>query len=373
MAALAACLLSASEVRAQAASEIDYADPSAWLCLPDRTGDACDIDLTTTVVQADGSTAIESWESNPDAPIDCFYVYPTVSTDTTVNSDMTPDPAELNVIRQQFARFGSVCRTYAPMYRQTTLAGLRAGLGTRTNYEDVRAAFHHYLDRHNQGRGFVLIGHSQGSYILRDLIAAEIDGTPLRQQLVSAILAGATVSVPWGREDGGHFENIAECETATDTGCLVAFASYRLTSPPPVNARFGRVTEPGLSGSCVSPGALLGKGSALHAYLDASGQTIVGRQRPGAWTESGPSISTPWVSVPGLLTGQCARTSDTHFLAIEIHGDPSDPRVDDIIGDLGSGDRIALDWGLHLVDMNLVMGDLIELVRRQGEAWTTGR
>jgi hypothetical protein len=38
---------------------------------------------------------------------------------------MLPDAAALNVIRQQFARFGSKCRLYAPMYRQVTLVGLR--------------------------------------------------------------------------------------------------------------------------------------------------------------------------------------------------------------------------------------------------------
>src|SRR6185436_2140211 len=98
-------------------------DP-AWLCKPGRT-DACSVDLAATIVKADGSFAREEWKGDPNAPIDCFYVYPTVSTDQTPLSDMTADPAELNVVRQQFARFGSACRPYAPMYRQVTLVGLR--------------------------------------------------------------------------------------------------------------------------------------------------------------------------------------------------------------------------------------------------------
>ena len=106
----------------------DYADEKNWLCRPGRKGDACDVDLTTTVVAADGTLTRETWAANPKAPIDCFYVYPTVSTDTGRFSDMTADPAETNVIHQQFARFGSKCRTFAPMYRQLTLAGLRQRL-----------------------------------------------------------------------------------------------------------------------------------------------------------------------------------------------------------------------------------------------------
>ena len=103
----------------------DYADPKSWLCRPGQTGSACDIDHTTTVVAADGTLTKETWTADPNAPIDCFYVYPTVSTDPTPNSDMTADPAETNVIKQQFARFASKCRPYAPLYRQITLAGLR--------------------------------------------------------------------------------------------------------------------------------------------------------------------------------------------------------------------------------------------------------
>src|SRR5262245_42661107 len=67
----------------------DYSKPESWLCRPGRTDDACAVDLTTTVVKADGTLTRETWSANPNAPIDCFYVYPTVSNDSTPNSDMT--------------------------------------------------------------------------------------------------------------------------------------------------------------------------------------------------------------------------------------------------------------------------------------------
>jgi len=113
----------AQPAAAEAVKPNDYGDAKNWLCRPGRKGDACDIDLTTTVVAADGTLTRETFTANPTAPIDCFYVYPTISTDPTDNSDMTADPAETNVVAQQFARFGSVCRTYAPLYRQLTLVG----------------------------------------------------------------------------------------------------------------------------------------------------------------------------------------------------------------------------------------------------------
>jgi alpha-beta hydrolase superfamily lysophospholipase len=111
---------------------------------------------------------------------------------------MNSDPAEVNVIHQQIARFGSKCRVYAPMYRQITLAGLgRLLTGTLgsgvtidhgPHYDDVRDAWNYYLEHDNKGRGYVLVGHSQGSYILAELISQEIDGKPIEARMISAIL-----------------------------------------------------------------------------------------------------------------------------------------------------------------------------------------
>ena len=143
----------------------DYGDPKTWLCRPGRTDDACAIDHTTTIVAADGTLTRETWKVDPNAPVDCFYVYPTISTDPTPNSDMTADPAELNVIKQQFARLGSKCRPYAPLYRQVTLAGLQrllaggggGALERGVQYDDVRDAWNYYLTHDNNRRGFVLV------------------------------------------------------------------------------------------------------------------------------------------------------------------------------------------------------------------------
>ena len=58
----------------------DYAKPESWLCLPGRQ-DACASDQTTTIVEADGKTSIETFKAASAPAYDCFYVYPTVSTD----------------------------------------------------------------------------------------------------------------------------------------------------------------------------------------------------------------------------------------------------------------------------------------------------
>src|SRR5438093_11074630 len=88
-----------------AAEKNDYGDGRTWLCRPGRT-DACTIDLNTTIVAADGTLTREPFTALPNPAIDCFYVYPTVSTDPSANSDMNIDAAERGVVRAQFARFG---------------------------------------------------------------------------------------------------------------------------------------------------------------------------------------------------------------------------------------------------------------------------
>ena len=369
-----ASLFIASSVNAQDAGPNDYAEGSTWLCRPGQQ-DACAVDLSTTVIAADGMISLEGWSSDPSAPIDCFYVYPTVSTDQSTNSDMTPDAAELRVIEQQFARFASVCRPYAPSYRQVTLVGLMAtfaGGGPRDleqglAYNDVRDAFQHYLEYDNGGRGFVLLGHSQGSYILTRLIRDEIEGHPVQDQMISAFLLGSTVTVAAGQDTGGSFQNIPLCRSAGQTGCVITYASFRSTVPPPQNTLFGQTLEPTLTGACTNPAALGGGSSETHAYLSSGGATIAGPRRTSPWVLSGAAVETPFVSVPGLLSAECTSNEHATYLEITVHGDPSDDRVDDIVGD------ITPQWGLHLVDVNLAMGDLVQIVQEQTAAWEERR
>jgi len=333
------------------------------------------------VITPDGQFTRETWTSDPNAPIDCFYVYPTVSTDPTPNSDMIADEAERNVVRQQFARFGSKCRLYAPMYRQITLAGLRtrltgaaaAPLERGVQYDDVLDAWKYYLEHDNRGRGFVFVSHSQGSYILLRLIHEEVDGKPVQAQMVSAILLGATLAVPRGKDAGGAFEHIPLCRSASQTGCVIVYSSFRSTVPPPANTLFGKVADGNMTAACTNPAALGGGSGELHAYLSTKGQTIVGAMPPKAWVNPERPVDTPWVSVPGMLTARCTSNENAAYLEVTVHPDPSGRRTDDIRGDLAIGGQVQPNWGLHLIDVNLSMGNLIDVVGEQTKAWRAKR
>ena len=368
-------LLGAFAALAAVAQPNDYSKPDTWLCRPGQH-DACDIDNTTTVIAPDGKMTRETWKADPNAPVDCFYVYPTVSTDQTPNSDMNADEAERNVIKQQFARFASKCKPYAPLYRQVTLVGLRAiltgagSLDKGVQYDDVRDAWNYYLEHDNRGRGFVLVSHSQGSFILDRLIREEIDGKPVQKRLVSAILLGTTLNVPKGKDVGGSFEHIPLCHAPSQTGCVITYASFRSTVPPPANTLFGKAPAPEKTAACVNPAALDGGSGELHSYLSTDGKTIVGTQPPKPWVPN-KTIDTPWVSLPGLLTAKCASNDNATYLEVTVHPESSNGsgRTDDITGDLRAANGVQPNWGLHLIDVNLSMGNLLDIVAQQSKAY----
>ncbi len=364
---------------ASSAAKNDYGKADTWLCRPGRQ-DACAIDLTTTIVAANGKLTTEKFQADPKAPIDCFYVYPTVSLDATGNSDMVAGAEEKSVIRSQFARFGSKCRVYAPLYRQVTLTALRAGIAGKPmsvdyalGYRDVLDAWKYYLENDNQGRGVVLIGHSQGSGVLTQLIRNEIDGKPIQERVISAMLLGTSLPVPKGKDVGGAFQHMPLCRSAKQTGCVIAYVTFRDNVPPPANSRFGKVRGENMEAACTNPAALGGGSGELHAYLSAVGRGLGSSAEPAPWVKPAQPINTPFVSVPGLLTAECVSNEKGSYLAVKVHGNPADPRTDEIAGDVVTGGQVQADWGLHLIDVNIAMGNLVDIVGQQAKAYLAKR
>ncbi|UVO53231.1 DUF3089 domain-containing protein [Sphingomonas sp. SUN039] len=374
---IATLLLAAAAAAAATPAPNDYNLGQNWLCRPDRR-DACTIPLDATAITPDGTMTVTPFVRAKAPEADCFYVYPTVSFDRTGNSDMVANEEERKVIEAQFARFGSQCRTFAPLYRQVTLSALQSvmygspiPLDRELAYTDVRAAWRHYLANDNQGRPFVLIGHSQGSGVLKRLIAEEIDGKPLARQMLSAILAGSNILVAKGKDTGGDFKTTPLCRKATQTGCIVTYVSFRDTAPPPAKSRFGKSDKPDLEVACTNPAALGGGKAEAHSAF-AAGRSWEMARDTGPWSKTG-AAKTAFVTLPGLITAQCASTDGANYLSVHVNADPADPRTDDVPGDVAVGKTVLADWGLHLIDVSLAYDDLVALVPQQLAAWKAGK
>ncbi|HEY6176488.1 MAG TPA: DUF3089 domain-containing protein, partial [Kofleriaceae bacterium] len=354
----------------------DYAQPENWLCMPGHNA-ACDVPLDTTVIAGNGATKVEKFARARAPSIDCFYVYPTVSRDPGILATMQAEPEELSVVAQQFARFAQVCRPFAPLYRQFTLTALLArmsgkpldatGIDPRTGYNDIVDAWNYYLAHHNKGRGVVLVGHSQGSAVLTALIKNEIEGKPVQKRLVSAILMGTRLQVATGKDVGGDFNSVPLCHASNQLGCAIAYASFRATAPPDATALFGKSAGPGLEAACVNPAALTGGSGPVHAYFGTR-SAIVSSSSQVDWVK-GKTLDTPFVSVPGLLTAECQKNDIGTYLAITVHGDPASARTADIPGDVVAVGQVHPEWGLHLIDASLFMGNLLGIVRDEAAAY----
>jgi hypothetical protein len=358
----------------------DYANPAVWLCLPGRQ-DACSAPQDATVVAVNGTLTHEAFNPAKNPPIDCFYVYPTVSNEPGGNSDLMITGAEKSVVNAQFARFAAKCRLFAPMYRQVTLTALRALIAGKPipvdrdlGYSDVLAAWNYYLAHDNHGRGVVLVGHSQGSGVLTRLIKEEIDAKPVQGKLISAILMGTSLPVPKGADVGGAFKHIPVCRSNRQTGCVIAFADFRANVPPPENSRFGKAPD-GMQAVCANPASLSGGSGMLNAYLSASRISTAsdGAREPFDWTTPAKPIDTAFVKVPGLLSAECVMDEHGSYLAVTVHPTSGGARTNDISGDVVVNGQVLQDWGLHLIDANLTMGNLVAIVGDESKAYLATR
>jgi hypothetical protein len=366
----AAALAAASPVSVQAQTTPvtpDYARDSSWLCLPGRA-DVCSTPLPTTALNPNGYGSVGKSSVAKDPPLDCFYVYPTVSRDPGMNSDLNVSE-ERGTAESQFARFASVCRTFAPIYRQMTVGAILAysaggdiSAAAALAYRDVANAWHNYLATRNNGRPFVLIGHSQGSLILQQLIANEIEKDPsVAARMKLAIIPGFNVIVPQGKLVGGTFKKTPLCSREGETGCVISWTSFREKNVPPPGALFGVAEQPGMTVGCVNPAR---PGSRDWVPLDSywyarSAYPVAGG--PIQWSTEG-APPTPYLRTEGLVSAKCINDGQRGYLSIRTNADPKDKRTDRIGGEVAVLGMFLPGWGMHLADMSEAQGDLVREV-----------
>jgi hypothetical protein len=345
---------------------------TVWLCRPGLADDPCTSPLTATVVPPSGATHVERAVPASKPAIDCFYVYPTISGQRTINANLAIGFREREIAVAQASRFSQVCRVFAPVYRQITLSALehpsRISLADAlVAYDSVRSAFRDYLAHYNRGRGIVFIGHSQGAAILIRLLKQEVDGVaPVRRRLVSALLMGGNVTVRKGRSVGGDFTHIPACSSSRQIGCVVAYSSF--TAKPPQNSQFGRTTSdagvgllaphnrsPDIRIMCVNPAFLAGGTFVLAPYIPS----LILAFLPAG---SAPAVHTPWISFPREYSAHCESSGNATWLQVTRIAGASDRRP--LLTQLQDP---AL--GLHVLDVTIALGNLVQLVRDEAAAY----
>ena len=200
----------------------DYADLRLWAAHPDKAD------------PADRTPGREVIDRQATSPVDVFFLYPTTYTGSRRAEhdwNAAADDAAVNrktdstTILFQASIFNGAGRVFAPRYRQAHLHAFftrdkkSAEQALDVAYTDVKAAFQYYLDHWNQGRPFIIAGHSQGGrhgmFLLRDMI----ENTPLEKRLVAAYLVGWPVRK-------GFFQHLKPCQTPGDTGCFCSWRTW---------------------------------------------------------------------------------------------------------------------------------------------------
>jgi len=352
------------------------ADPepqdTVWLCRPDLPTDPCRGDLTTTVRTYDQPDTVAAVPEPKRHDVDCFYVYPTVSQELSYSASRDITPPVRAVAEQQAQRFSQVCDVYAPVYRQRTLLGLqnpgtagRASAAAAMAFRDVARAWEQYLAEDNHGRGVVLIGHSQGTRMLRQLLRERIEPNPAADaRLVSAVLIGGNVVVPRGADVGGDFRSVPLCRRADQTHCVLAWSAFGRTPPPA--ARYGVTPTtaeadpapfgPGYEIACVNPASPQHNAEVpLHTLLRSSlFPGVLGLADIVSHRGLPPTADTPWLRPAQRYRARCAHVGNAHVLL--VRPEPGTPEL---------GPFPDPGWGLHSADIALALGDIVDMVGSQ--------
>jgi Protein of unknown function (DUF3089) len=343
---------------------------TVWLCKPGLEDNPCKVKPDdTTLLPPSGVPLTNSEEVSAQHPgrkgrkTDCFYVYPTVSDQPGPQANLEIDPVLRSIALYQAARYSERCRVFAPVYRQLTLTGISGGTTPEMweiAYQDVLNAWNTYLEKHNRGHGVTLIGHSQGTFVLTRLVQEEIDSSRrARTQLVSAFLLGGNVTVADDQDTGGSFDRIEACRSRKQIGCVVAFSTFG--GPVPDDAVFGRAVA-GQDVLCTNPAALRGGSAPLDTIQPSepfAPGTIAAAIRATGLTI--PPVSTPWIEYRGAFSGECSSADGANVL--QITGAPGAPELN----------PVPPSFGLHLVDGNIALGNLVDLLGKQGSTYIKKR
>lgn len=356
-----------SHLKDTGSAALDYSDPALWVCRPGNDPNECHRNLDATEILKDGSRTVIPHVPAEAPEFDCFYVYPTVATMGGGNMrDFSDIKSVLDPLLSQGARFSRICEVYAPLYRQVSLSTDTSGTTTIAGdaalaVNDVLAAFDHFASKTGD-RKFVILGHSQGTSMSIELLKRKIDTDPvLRARMLSAVLLGGAPRVPAGQKMGGSFQNIPTCDQPGQVGCLIAYVTYDQMAPPGANARFGKTTEAG-EVACTEPARLAGNtGNYRGGYfsLVTSNPTFAA---PGFRPTD---VTTRFLLYRDFFKGSCVARDGFNYLELSIAKSADDTRE---TPPYRSPALETNGWGLHLVDYNPELEDLIEMVKLQAAA-----
>ncbi len=229
--------------------------------------------------------------------VDVFYVTPTAwyvpeNWNMSLTNTNTKEYIQ-DILRRQGSVFYGIGNIYAPYYRQAHVYSFldRSGNGSQAldlAYQDVEQAFLHYMENFNQGRPFILAGHSQGTHHLKRLIKTRFYRADLRERFVVGYLVGMPMS-PLDLEN----PYLRICQGPEETGCVVSWNTERNgphTLFAPVTVGVNPLTwEAGTDGA-YAPRTLNRGAVFFHDVIPSKPRNQRTRRAMMAYTEAGATV-----------------------------------------------------------------------------------
>lgn len=178
-----------------------------------------------------------NWVTKPqkiDKAVDVFYVHPTIySGKSPKNMDISNPNLRTfakGLTVAQAGVYSESTNLFAPFYRQqsgavqdefTARGGTNMFIDPTFQFgaKDVEAAFDYYLKYLNQGRPFIIAGHSQGTMTLINLMRKRFNDHKLQKKLVAAYLIGYSVT----KNDLKKYPWMKRAQGAEDTGVIITY------------------------------------------------------------------------------------------------------------------------------------------------------
>ncbi len=371
-------------------AQTDYSDLTNWYYHPDKLLNLVEnYDLDIAVISKDLSidSLIEvDNQSTTNTGVDVFWVHPTQLIDPPSNPtvvELSDQPFALisATILVQGALLAKYGRFFAPRYRQASPASFLNPVysdSTRaaaliSTYSDIKAAFLHYLDSHNNGNRIILAGHSQGSFLLAMLLRDLFDNNPdLRSRLVTAALGGMPyVHASSGSYLGGQWENIPLCTQKNECGCIHNWRSFKEAQTIPALVTTLPVFNQVLADSgLVYRTVNLAEDWFVHDSLIYSAESAYLRYyiAPDANYNLGGGPN--FIAFDSLYLARNKRTSATKtVLAIDYIEDATDQRPNDLLP-LEGGLEFLLS-GFHTKDYHIYLWALLNQIDAKLDACAT--